>query len=306
MSPEFSVVVPVYNSSATLRELYERIAALFEQRGNTFEVVFVDDKSSDDSWSKICSLKNEFNDKIRGIHLAKNSGQQNATLCGIQHSYGDLIVTIDDDLQIPPEEIPKLVDCMKRTDADFVYGIFDAKRHSLIRNIGSKFFNVFFRLIASTSGKGSSFRLLKKSLADKIQDVGHDYFLLDEVLSWYTLDIEQQLVDHHHRNSGPSGYNTLKLIQMSLNYTINYSAFPLRMMTYLGFLISLVFFGIGMYFIYQKFYEDVELGFTSIIVSIFFSAGIILFSMGIIGEYIGRIYLKEHKRPPYVIKSFLE
>ncbi|MEX2588734.1 MAG: glycosyltransferase family 2 protein [Chitinophagales bacterium] len=306
MSTDFSVVVPVYNSAETLRELYVRIADLFQQMHKSFEVVFVDDKSLDNSWEVICELKQEFKYKVRAIHLAKNAGQQNATLCGIQNCSGNLIVTIDDDLQVPPEEIPKLVECMEKTDADFVYGIFDAKRHSLIRNIGSRFFNAFFKLIASTSGKGSSFRLLKRSLTEKIKDVGHDYFLLDEVLSWYTLDIEQQLVDHHQRGTGSSGYNTIRLIKMSMNYTFNYSAFPLRMMTYFGFFVSLIFFGIGLYFIYQKFYEDVELGFTSIIVSIFLSAGIILFCMGIIGEYISRIYLKEHKRPPYVIKKFLE
>lgn len=305
MNPDFSVVVPVYNSAASLEELYKRVSALFLSMNKSFEIIYVNDQSPDNSWDVICDLKAKYKE-VRAIHLAKNAGQQNATLCGIQQSKGDLVVSIDDDLQTPPEEISKLIACMESTNADFVYGIYDAKRHSLIRNIGSKFFNVFFKLIASTSGKGSSFRLLKRSLVNKIHEIGHDYFLLDEVLSWYTHDIQQVLVEHHHREEGSSGYNTLRLIQMSLNYSINYSVFPLRMMTYFGFFVSLVFFGIGMYFIYQKLYEDVELGFTSIIVSIFFSAGIMLFCMGIIGEYISRIYLKEHKRPPYVIKEILE
>jgi glycosyltransferase involved in cell wall biosynthesis len=305
MNPDFSVVVPVYNSAATLEELYQRVAALFKSMDKSFEVIYVNDQSPDNSWEVILQLK-RLHKEVRGISLARNAGQQNATLCGIQNSKGDLIVTMDDDLQTPPEEIPKLIECIERTNADFVYGIYDAKRHSLIRNIGSKFFNAFFKLIASTSGKGSSFRLIKRSLANQINKVGHDYFLLDEVLSWYTLDIEQQLVEHHTRGEGKSGYNTLKLIQMSLNYTFNYSAFPLRMMTYFGFLVSLVFFGIGLFFIYQKLYEDVALGFTSIIVSIFFSAGVILFCMGIIGEYISRIYLKDHDRPAYVIKEIIE
>jgi len=301
---DYAVVVPVYNSRHTLQPLFERTQALFERLGKSFQMILVDDDSKDNSWQEIRRLKDAYPSKIKAIRLAQNSGQQKATLCGINNHEGKVVVTIDDDLQIPPEEIEKLINVYHQTHADLVYGIFEGKRHSFIRNVGSWFFNKFFGKLASTSGQGSSFRLITGDLADRLGGINQKYLLIDEVLHWFTSNISYCNVAHHWRTEGRSGYSLLKLIRMTLGYLIYYTVFPLRMMTYLGFFFSLVtFIGGTVYVINRLARDEVLLGFTTIIVSIFFTASIILFSLGIMGEYISRIYVKEISKPPYVIKE---
>ena len=297
-----SVVVPVFNGAKSLPALYDRTSQSMEQLQLGFDIVFVDDCSPDDSWQVISKLKAEHPQRIKAIRLAKNSGQHNATLCGIHHSTGDIIITIDDDLQIPPEEISKLLDKHKDSGCDLVYGVFKKKQHSTFRNVGSWMVNKFFKLFAHTSGHGSSFRLITRNLADNLKNLNQKYLLLDEVLSWYTNSVCSVSVDHHQRLQGKSGYSTARLILMTINYVINYTVIPLRLMTYLGLFGSFLTFIISLYYIYDKLFNAVELGFTSLIVSIFFSTSVILFCLGIIGEYVSRLFAREGS-PHYIIRE---
>lgn len=299
---DYSIVVPVYNSEGSLWQLFQRVDGYFSGSKRSYQLVLVDDASKDNSWGMMNEIRSSHPDKVKIVKLAKNAGQHNATLCGIHHSIGKYIITIDDDLQIPPEEIGKLIDKYEETYADLVYGTFPHKKHSLLRNIGSKIFNIMFRYIGSTTGNGSSFRLITRSLADNLKMLNQKYLLLDEVLCWYTNSIAYVKVDHHERAIGQSGYSTLKLILLTSNYVINYTIIPLRLMTYLGLLSSIITFGISLYYIYEKLFFEVSLGFTSLIVAIFFSTSLILFCLGIIGEYISRLYVKEGT-PHYVIKE---
>ncbi len=302
MQQLISVVVPVYNGAETLEALFARTQAVLVGAGYRFRMVFVDDSSPDNSWQVICKIKAENPDAVMAIRLARNAGQHNATLCGIHHSDGDLIVTIDDDLQIPPEEIPKLLEVREKTGADLVYGVFKEKRHSLFRNVGSWMVNKFFSLFANTYGNGSSFRLITQDLAANLKLLNHRYLLLDEVLSWYTNHINSVLVEHHFRSGGRSGYNIVKLMFMTINYVISYTVLPLRFMTYMGIFGSIITFGLGIAYIYEKLFNAVELGFTSLIVAIFFSTSLILFSLGIIGEYVSRLFVREGV-PNYSVKE---
>lgn len=303
---DYTIVVPVYNSESTIHSLFERISKLFESIDGSFKVVFVNDDSEDGSWKAIKHLQDLFPGRVRGINLSKNIGQHSATLCGIHHSYGDFVITIDDDLQIPPEEISKLLDKHKETEADLVYGIYAEKKHSAFRNAGSLMVNYLFKQFANTSGQGSSFRLITRTLAEKLNMMNQQYLLLDEVLSWHTSRIAYQQVEHHERMEGSSGYSVGKLILLTINYIISYTALPLRVITYIGFILSVITFFRGIYYIYQKMTYDVELGFTSLIVAILFSTSIILFSLGIIGEYIRRIYTQSDSRYHYSIKEIVE
>lgn len=214
-----------------------------------------------------------------------------------------MVVTIDDDLQIPPEEIEKLIEEYRNTRAELIYGLFDSKRHSLLRNLGSWTFNKIFALFASTSGKGSSFRLMTSDIAKRFGSVNQKHLLLDEVLHWFTGNISYVKVNHNERAGGSSGYTILKLVAISLRYIVYYTVVPLRLMTYIGFLSSLVSFIVGVVFLYNRLVSDVQLGFTAIIVAISFSTSVILFSLGIIGEYISRFYVSEFTRPVYEIKE---
>jgi undecaprenyl-phosphate 4-deoxy-4-formamido-L-arabinose transferase len=298
----YAIVVPVYNGADTLNELFERTKQTMASIDASFRMVFVDDCSKDGSWDNIKTLKKKYPTQVTAIKLARNSGQHNATLCGLHHCNADFVVTIDDDLQIPPEEIPKLIARQKETEADLVYGVFDAKKHAPIRNAGSWFVNKFFYYFANTSGNGSSFRLVSSNLAERLRNVNQKYLLLDEVLSWYTSGVSNVNVEHLQRAKGRSGYSALKLMLLTFNYIINYTVLPLRLMTYLGIFGSIICLILSVIYVYQKLSYDVELGFTSLIVAIFFSTSLILFCLGIIGEYISRLYVKDGSTY-YVIKE---
>ena len=305
-SSDFSVVVPVYGGSQTIATLVDRIFPVFQSLQQSVEVILVDDASPDESWKVIRKIAEQYKGQIKAIRLAKNCGQQSATLCGIHHASGKWIVTIDDDLQHLPEEIPLLIARQKETGADMIYGIFAQKQHSFFRNLGSFMFNKLFALIGNTSGNGSSFRLINGEVCDGLLKNYHSHMLLDEVLSWHASTVAQINVRHEARELGKSGYSGMKLMLLTINYVVNYTVIPLRLMTYGGLISSFVTLCIGLYFIYEKQYENVELGFTSIVVAIFFSTSLILFSLGIIGEYISRMYVKDWNRPQYLIGEIKE
>ena len=304
-SVDFSIVVPVYNSEKTLEPLFERASKFFIDKGRSFQIIFVDDGSNDESWKRINDLKCRHGNVVKAIKLAQNSGQQKATLCGINFSEGKIVITIDDDLQVPPEEMEKLLATYEQTGADLIYGVYDDKKHSLIRNIGSNVFNFLFSRMASTTGKGSSFRLLTAEMAGRLRGINQKYLLLDEVLQWFTNNIGFCKVEHHKRLEGKSGYSIFTLISITFKYVIYYTVLPLRLMTYIGFFFSLFAFIVAMIYVYRWLLLDVQPGFTTTILAIFFSTSIILFSLGIIGEYISRIYVQEISKPPYVVKEIL-
>ncbi len=304
-SPDFSIVVPVYNSSESLEELFRRIGQTMYKLERSFEVIFVDDDSTDSSWKVLASLQKENPAAITAIRLARNFGQHNATICGIAQATGSFIITIDDDLQNPPEEMTKLVESMKETDADLVYGIYGKKHHSMARNLGSGALKGWSRRVFKTKGNGSSFRLMKSSLAKKLLNHQINFIYIDELFNWYTNHISFVLVDHQKRPYQQSTYTSRSLFSMVSNLVIYYTAIPLKMMVYGGFTVALFSFLAGVMFIYKKIVHDVPLGFTALIVAILFSTSIILLSLGVIGEYLSRIYMVQNQKPPFAIKTVL-
>ncbi|MGB1204868.1 MAG: glycosyltransferase family 2 protein [Chitinophagales bacterium] len=304
---KFSIIVPVYNSEKTLVKLFERIKTTFNKENLTFEVIFVEDCGTDKSWKVLEELKkNYWNENITIVKLSKNFGQHNALLCGFQLIKGSFAVTIDDDLQIPPEEIPKLIDKQQLTNADIVYGVYAKKKHSFIRNVGSYFVKRLFEYGSATHKGGSSFRLMTHDLVKKISRHTQHFVFIDNVISWHTRDIDFVTVKHEARSEGSSGYSFFKLVVITLSLIINYTVIPLRLMTYGGLMASFISFCIGIYFLYQKIFYGLMLGFASVIVSIFFGTSLILFCLGIIGEYIRRIYVEQSQMPQYSIKQIVE
>lgn len=305
-NPVYSIVVPVFNSAKTLKELFQRITEVMKPIGENYEVVFVDDHSADRSWEVLKLLKEEYPETITAIRLAKNFGQHNAVFCGFEHSAGQVIITLDDDLQIPPEEIPKLIEQYRKTEADLVYGYFGRKKHSLLRNFGSYFIKKSSRILLHSPGEGSSFRLITRDLAQQILKHNQHFIYIDELLLWYTGNIDFVEVKHLKRAIHRSGYSTWKLMKLSFNIIIYYTAVPLRIMTYGGFLLSILSFILGIRFIINKLIHDVPLGYTSLIVAILFSTSIIMLCLGMIGEYLTRIYQVQNKKPPYSIHKILK
>lgn len=304
--PKYSVVVPVYNSEETLEELYSRTSAVFEGLGASFEMVFVEDCGTDNSWQILKQLKVSHPDTITAIQLHRNYGQHNATVCGFSFARGELVITIDDDLQHPPEEIVKLIGKFEENGTDIVYGIFSKKQHSKLRNLASRSVKKTSRLLLKGTGKGSSFRLIRKELVGKILDHTIHFVFIDQLLLWHTNDFEFVEVEHHRRKVRKSGYTAKKLFMLTTDLTYFYTNIPLKIMVYGGLLMSFIFFLLGLRFILQKWLFNVTVpGYTSTIVTILFSTGIIVFSLGIIGGYLSRIYMVQSKKPPFTIKKVL-
>lgn len=305
--PTYSVVVPVYNSEKTLVELCTRIQNSFSSIQSDFEIILVNDFSTDGSWSVIRELKGKFQDQLTAIHFRKNFGQHKALLCGFQFARGEYIITIDDDLQFFPEDIGLLIEKAKSTSADLVYGTYqDERQHAPIRKWGSGFVSIIFEKFGNTVGQGSSFKIIHRSVIDKIKDYNHSFTFVDEILSWHTTKIEWQQVRHASRREGSSGYSLPKLIFLTLNLIFSYTTVPLRFMTWFGLASFWICLVLVVYFIYMKIAQGAALGFTALIVSIFMSTGLILFSLGIIGEYLNRLFALQHKKPPYLIQEILK
>lgn len=303
---QYSVVVPVYNSAKTLRELCERINATFKKLNCTYQIILVNDHSADNSWNVIKDLKKSYGDTMLAICLRRNFGQHKALLCGFQFATGEYILTIDDDLQFFPEDIELLIQNANETGADLVYGYYESERqHSLLRRAGSAFVAFIFRKFGNTAGQGTSFKLVHRSVVDKIKDYNHTSTFIDEIISWHTTHIAWVKVRHTNRKDGESGYSLVRLIFMTINLIFGYTTIPLRFMTWFGLTSFVVCLCLVCYFIYLKIFWYAELGFTALIVSIFMSTGLILFSLGILGEYLNRLFALQHKKPAYLIDEIL-
>ncbi len=303
--PEFSVVVPVFNSKDSLEELTEGIISVFHKLERSFELVLVDDRSTDGSWETLIVLKQKYPRWLTLVRLAKNFGQHNATLCGMHLARGEKIITIDDDLQTPPAEIKKLIAYHDSHGNEVIYGISPIKKHHFLRTWASQLLKYLSEKFRNTPGEGSSFRLITKSLADKLKQNPSFFVFIDEILLWYTDDIAFVEVTHLPRKYNHSGYSFRKLWSLVANLVIFYTDFPLKLMVYGGFVASFFSFVLGIIFIIKKLFFNVPLGYTSLIVAILFSTSIILLSLGIIGEYLSRIYKVQNHKPSFSIEKIV-
>lgn len=302
-----SVVVPVYNSFQSLPELYAGIHTTMDELGIGFEVLFVDDHSTDASWETLLAIQKQAPTIVKAIKLARNFGQHNATLCGLSLAKGDCIITIDDDLQTPPSELKKLLLYFNTNPCDVIYGISPKKKgHSLIRKSGSKALKQVSKSFRGTPGEGSSFRLISRDIAHKLLNHQFHFVFIDELLLWYTNQIEFVEVAHVARKYSQSGYSARKLFSLLTNLVIFYTDAPLKVMIYGGFIASFMSFIMGIIYIIKKMFYNVPLGYTSLIVAILFSTSIILLSLGILGEYISRLYKVQNRKPPFSIHKIID
>lgn len=301
---DITVVVPVFNSIDTLQPLLERTSDTLKKCGKSFEVLFVEDGGPIESWNELKKLKTANPETVTIIRLGRNYGQNAATVCGIFHAKGEAVITIDDDLQTPPEEIEKLVYCAQETLASAVFGVTPKQKNPLIKRVGSKAIKTIFNWVDGAE-VGSSFRYISPSLKEKLDKQTHDQLFLNQVIHWYTDEIEKVEVEHHSRQEGSSGYSYFGLIFLAVKLIFFYTDFPLRLMSILGLIIAAVCFGFGSYFVYEKLVVGAEPGFASIITAIFFATGIIMVCMSVLGAYISRIYTDRIKRPVYSVKTIL-
>jgi polyisoprenyl-phosphate glycosyltransferase len=303
--PDLSIVVPVYNGAGTLHELSLRSSAVMKSMGLRFEFIFVEDGSGDRSWEVIRELKETYGEQVVGIGLARNCGQQAATLCGLTHASGTWVLTLDDDLQTLPEEIPRLWEETVRTRADVVYGTYASLNHGVMHNLGSRCFRILFSRLAPNYPGESSFRLIRGEILKSLPPQPGPWVLVDPMLGWLSANIVTVPVKHGKREGGRSRYSLFKLVGLAVSLIILYSPVPLRLMIWGGLISSLVSFGIGAMFLYQKLTVGSQVGFSALIVTMAFGFSLILFSLGILGEYISRIYAMGTGRPAFTVKGII-
>jgi len=304
---DFSVVVPVYNSEQSLTELFERLKRVFNGMNKTFEVIFVNDHSKDNSYKVLKEIYGK-NEDVTVIDLMKNYGQHNALMCGFNHCNGKFIITIDDDLQNPPEEIPKLYQKVIN-GYDAVFGTYYTKQHKNYKNIGSYMIGKLNNKIFSTENKinFSSFRILKKPIIDEIKLMRTPFPYISGMVLSITNSVANVEVNHSKRKYGKSSYNLRKLLNLSLNLLINYSSIPLRFIGTLGLIISGISFLLGCIYILRKLLLGTPpAGWTTIVVLLSFYNSIILIIFFILGEYISRILRELSNFRQFTIREVLK
>ena len=304
--PELSVVIPVYGSATILPALAERLeAALLPSLGEgNFEVILVHDCGPDDAWDVIESLAAE-RPWLRGLDLRRNAGQHNAIMAGLGVASGRHIVTMDDDLQHDPDDVPRIVEAL-RTGADLVYAQFPERRHALWKRAGSRFNDLVARYLLKKP-KGlylSPFRGFTRGLRDEALRYHGPFVYVDGLLLQSTSPgrISTLTVTHHARNDGRSGYSLRKSISLWLQMATSFSIVPLRLVSLAGALASCLAFVVAVAVLVQKLrHPELPVGWASLIVTILFMGGLQLLALGAIGEYTGRVLLNVNNRPQYVV-----
>ena len=300
-----SVVVPVHGTGDLLAELVGRVVSVLGgASGRQWEVILINDGSPESCWRLIEDLARR-NASVRGIDLMRNYGQHNALLCGLRAALYDTTVTMDDDLQHPPEEIPKL---LSRLDEgwDVVYGTPEKQRQPFWRKLASMLIRIALAgAIGAKRAKGvSAFRAVRTKSRRAFADFRGPFVSLDVLLSWGTDRVTQVEVRHEARKSGTSGYSFWKLASHAADMMTGFSAWPLRVASVVGFGFTLFGLGVLAYVIGRFLMAGGSVPgfpFLASIIAIF--SGAQLFALGIIGEYLARMHFRSMERPVYVVRG---
>jgi undecaprenyl-phosphate 4-deoxy-4-formamido-L-arabinose transferase len=297
-----SVVVPVYNSERSLMGVVERIERVLDQTGSEYEIVLVDDGSRDGSWRRIQELANQ-NPSVRGLQLMRNYGQHNALLCGIRSAVYPVVVTLDDDGQNPPEEIPKL---LSRLDEgyDLVYGVPEHGQHGFWRNAASRLTKLAMQsaLGAESASQVSAFKAFHTRLRNAFAGYEGTYVAIDVLLGWGTTRVGSVRVLHDPRREGKSNYTVSRLVTHTLTMMTSFGVLPLRFASWIGFCFTLFGGGVLVYVVGRYLLQGGSVAgfpFLASIIAIF--SGAQLFALGMMGEYLARIHSRSMKKPAYVV-----
>lgn len=302
--PAISIVIPVYRSAEILPDLVARIDSALRPSHPDLEVVFVNDASPDGSWAEIRKAA-AAHPWIRGIDLLRNFGQHNALLAGIRAARNPVIVTMDDDLQHPPEEVPKLLARLAEGH-DVVYGAPDEEQHGLWRDATSVVTKGAIRAAmgVDVARHVSAFRAFRAQLRDAFASYDAPYVNVDVLLSWATTRFGVVRVQHAPRAKGVSNYTLRKLVRHAVNMMTGFSIVPLRIATFTGFFFTVFGIGVLAYVVGRYLLEGSPVaGFPFLASVIALFSGAQLFALGVIGEYIGRMHFQVMGRPTYAVRG---
>lgn len=302
MEEKISIVIPCYRSEKMIASVVEEIISYVNKR--KYEIILICDCSPDNVWSEIKKLQAKY-DTVHGILFSKNFGQHAATLAGYRHSTGDIIVTMDDDGQCDPSAISRMIDKLHE-GYDVVYAKYPSFEKTPFRVFGSWLNSKMAEILTEkpVGIQGNSFYVMRRYVKDEMIRYTNSFPYLGGLVFRVTSNIAEVDVEHRGRKEGTSNYTIGKLVKLWVNGFTAFSVLPLRIASLLGIVFSCIGFILGLVFVIRKLLNpEIILGFTSIIVIVLFLGGIILLSVGLIGEYVGRIYISQNQAPQYVIKE---
>lgn len=300
---DVSVVVPVYGGVAALGALRARLAATLPAAGYRHELILVDDRGRDDAWPAIRELAAQ-HPEVVGLRLGRNFGQHAATICGIEHARGAWIVTMDDDLEHPPEAVPALL-AAGDEEHPLVYGGFARRTHAGYRNLSSALMRrALKRAFPDLNENYTSFRAIHAPLARQLPTFGLNRPYIDGMLSWMTSSVRSVEVEHGERRHGESTYTLRKLLSHALNIFVTFSHLPLRIASYGGAALALTSFVYLLYLLYGRLSGSItNPGYTSLMSVMLLACGIQLLILGVLGEYVGRLMGAAYRKPVYLVEG---
>ena len=303
---KYSVVIPVFNSEKFVSETINRTECFFKKKELSYEIILVNDGSSDDSWGVIEELARK-HPAITAINLLRNYGQHNANLCGFRHASGEWIITMDDDLQNPPEEIIKLIEKSKNGHP-LVIGKFKQKQHASHRKVGSRLIQLINRRIFHTPNSIvlSNFRLIHKSVVDRVCEYKTAYPYVPGLVVMFSHNIANVDVEHNPRMDSKSNYNGIRIAKLVCTILFNYSSFPLRIMTIAGAGFAIISFLLGSLYLYKSLvFGTTTPGWPTLVVLLSVFSSIIISMLAMIGEYLVRLVNQTSFSESYVIREIV-
>ena len=303
---KYSAVIPVFNSAGIIAKTVERTVTFFESSQLKYELILVNDGSSDESWT-VVQDKALNNTNIVAIDLLRNYGQHNAVYCGLQHSTGDYAITLDDDLQNPPEEMVHLINTILE-GYDVVYGQFRQKQHAGYRRAGSRAIALVNRRVFHQPKDLilSNYRIIRRDVIDRICNYQTSYPYITGLTLMFSSRRANVLVEHHPRPVGKSHYTLLRIAGLVARILFNYSAFPLHFVSVMGIVISVFSFLVGIFYILRLLFVGIQVpGWTSLIVLLSFFNGINLIISSMLGEYIIRLVNQISSSRSYHIRQVI-
>lgn len=306
--PFLSIIVPCYRSGDWLADLASRVKSVMSSRGWTYELILVNDSSPDSTWITIQKIA-EADDCVRGINLAFNTGQFRATFCGLQQAIGEIVVTMDDDLQQPPEEVPALVEALRADDnLDAVLAKYQEKKHGLFRNLGSSTMHTLFRLSYGKPKeiRSTTFRAMRPQLVKSICQYSTVNPNINPLIFQTTRKLKAVSVKHEARQQGRSGYGAFKLFRLMTDNILSVSTLPLKIVTTIGVLAAFGSALLATYYLFRYWVGNgikENTGFMTQVLLINFFGGLTLLSVGLLGEYIIRIMDEVRGKPRFLVKD---
>jgi dolichol-phosphate mannosyltransferase len=299
-----SILVPIYNDNEVIDELITRLLSVLPDICLKYEIVLIDDGSSDNSWEKIEWVSKQYTSVV-GLKLIRNFGQQNAIACGLDYVTGDYTVVMDSDLQDRPEDIPLLLNAILNSNASMAIARWITRKDSFFKKAVSKIFYKVSNRVTSINLQPNLgvFRIIKKDIIEELKKYPEKTSTSLGLLYWIGVDYVAVDLNRDERFAGKSGYNLSKMLKLTMDRIFSFSMFPIRAAIYTGFTISLISFLFAITLTIRNIFFKVVPGWTSIIVIVLFLFGINFIFLGIIGEYLGRVFLEARGRPKYIIEK---